>query len=402
MADGIQRREDSVAASNVLTAAYDEPIKHRVWFHDDTLRDGEQTVGVCFSVAQKVEIAKLLLDAGIPSMTIGFPVVAEEEREAVRAIKQLGYDDRELWCLCRATKQDIDATLDCGVDRVALFIPTSDIHLRYKLQLDEDAAFDRITSVVQYATSRGAKVRAGFEDATRTPRDRLVRFMKGVIDAGAYATGIADTVGVLTPLSTYRLMKDLREQLGDDTPFGVHFHNDLGMATANTITAIVAGANIVMGSFAGLGERAGNVCIEECAAVLRVKYGLDLGIDLERLTAAALRVAAIARMPIAPCKAILGSNVFSHEAGIHVHGLTAEASTYEPFPPELLGREHAIHYGKHSGLNSVKHLARKHGIVASDAALDEALLRIKQAAITKAAPTPDEALEILRRVVAGG
>ncbi|MEO8701228.1 MAG: homoaconitate hydratase [Kofleriaceae bacterium] len=397
----IQRRESSVAAANLLTAAYDETIKHKVWFHDDTLRDGEQTVGVTFSVAQKIEIAKLVLDAGVQSMTVGFPVVAEDEREAVRAITKLGYDDRELWCLCRATKQDVDATLDCGVNRVALFIPTSDIHLKYKLQLDEDAAFDRITKIVAYAVSRGASVRAGFEDATRTPRDRLVRFMKGVVDAGAYATGIADTVGVLTPMSTYRMIRDLREQVGDELAFGVHFHNDLGMATANTVTAIVAGANIVMGSFAGLGERAGNVCIEEVATALRIKYGLELGIDLEKLTAAALRIAEIARMPIAPCKPILGANVFSHEAGIHVHGLTAEASTYEPFPPELLGRSHAIHYGKHSGLNSVKHLARVHGIEASDAALEAALLKIKQTAIATGAPTPAEAAEILRRCVAG-
>jgi isopropylmalate/homocitrate/citramalate synthase len=401
MSEVFQRRESSLTAANVLTAGYDEKIAHKIWFHDDTLRDGEQTVGVTFSVAQKVEIAKLLLDAGMPSMTIGFPVVAEEEREAVRAIMKLGYDDRELWCLCRATRQDVDATLDCGVTRVALFIPISDIHLQYKLQLDEDAAFARITEIVQYAASRGAKVRGGFEDATRTPRDRLVRFMKGVIDAGAYMTAFADTVGILTPIATYRLVRDLREQLGDEVPFGVHFHNDLGMATANTLTAAVAGANVLMGSFAGLGERAGNVCLEECAAALRVKYGIDMGIDLERLTAAALRIAEIARMPIPPCKPILGANVFSHEAGIHVHGITAEASTYEPFPPELLGRQHAIHYGKHSGLNSVKHLARTLGIDASDAALDEALRQIKQEAITRQAPTPAEAGEILRRVVAG-
>ena len=391
------RREDSMAAANLVTAELDEPIRHKVWLHDDTLRDGEQTVGVRFSVQQKVEIAGLLLDAGMPSITLGFPVVADEEREAIREILKLEHEGRDLWCLSRATQKDIDATVECGVRNIALFVPSSDIHLQHKLRMTEDQAFERITSAVRYAVGLGLRVRAGCEDGTRTPRPRLVRFIKGIVDAGAHMTGAADTVGILTPLSCYRWVREMVAASGG-VPFGVHFHDDLGMATANTITAAVAGASVLMGSFAGLGERAGNVCLEEVAVALRVKYGVDMGIDLPKLTRAARRIAEIAGMPVPPCKPILGAKVFSHEAGIHVHGVTAEPSTYEPFPPELVGRRHEIHYGKHSGLHSMRHLARQIGIEVSEQVMDEALDALKRHTYEHGAPTPEKAGEILLAV----
>jgi isopropylmalate/homocitrate/citramalate synthase len=393
-AGDLPRAEDSMAAANVVTGALEEPIRHRVWLHDDTLRDGEQTVGVTFSVEQKVEIARLLLDAGVPSMTIGFPIVADEEREAIRAILALGQEGRELWCLSRAAHRDIDATVECGVRNIILFVPVSDLHLRHKLRMGEDEAFERITSAVRHAVGLGLRVRAGFEDGTRAPIARLVRFIRGVVEAGATMAAAADTVGILTPLTTYRWVREMVAASGG-RPFGVHFHNDLGMATANTVTAAVAGASALMGSFAGLGERAGNVCLEEVAVALRVKYGVDMGLDLPRLTRAARRIAEIAGMPVSPCKPILGSKVFSHEAGIHVHGLAADAATYEPFPPELVGRRHEIHYGKHSGLHSMRHLAGQLGVEVSEAVMEEALDRIKRRACDDRAPTPDEAAEIL-------
>jgi isopropylmalate/homocitrate/citramalate synthase len=174
------------------------------------------------------------------------------------------------------------------------------------------------------------------------------------------------------------------------------------MAVANAIVACQAGANVVCGSFAGLGERAGNTCLEEVATILRVKYGLDLGIDLAKLVSAATRIAEIARMPVAPCKPVLGANVYSHESGIHVHGITSEPATYEPFPPELIGRQHEIRYGKHSGLHSIRYLAQLHGIAASEAAMEQALAKIKAIAVERGCPTPDEAAAILASIAATG
>lgn len=395
------RREDTGAAANSLTAAYDDTIRHPVVLHDDTLRDGEQTVGVRFSVEQKVEIADLVLGAGVHTLTCGFPAVAEEERVIVRKVLDLGYDPSRIFCIARAARSDVDAALAAGAKNLVTFVPTSDIHLKYKLKLDEDAALERITSVVKYATDKGARVRAGFEDGSRTPMKRLLRFAKGCLDAGAYMVAYGDTVGVLTPTSSYRITKELADAV-QPKQLGIHFHNDLGLATANSLMAVLAGATQIQGSFGGLGERAGNVPLEEVAVVLRVKYGLDLGIDLDKLVRAARRILEIAGMPVAPCKAILGANVFSHESGIHVHGVTSEQSTYEPFPPELIGRDHQIHYGKHSGRASMVYLAGKHGIAASEAALDEALARIKQRAMDGHTPSAEEALATLREVVAGG
>jgi 2-isopropylmalate synthase len=278
-----------------------------------------------------------------------------------------------------------------------MFIPTSDVHLQYKLRLDEDAAFKRITTAVRYARDKGLKVGVGFEDGSRTPFRRMERFAAGVLEAGAHLVDFCDTVGILTPRSTERIVRDLVRVLGD-VPLVVHFHNDLGMAVANAIVACQAGARVVQGSFAGLGERAGNACLEEVATILRLRFGQDLGIDLAKLVAAARRIAEIAKMPVAPCKPILGAKVFSHESGIHVHGITSEPATYEAFPPALIGREHEIAFGKHSGLHSVRYLAQTQGIQATDAMLEETLRRIKQQAVEGTTPTPAEAAAILRSV----
>lgn len=390
---------DSISAANVLTAGFDNPIGHSILLDDDTLRDGEQTVGVCFSVPQKVEIARLLLEAGIARMCLGFPAVSESERAAVRAVMDLGYRDRQLYCLSRASADDVDSIVACGGTEVGMFIPTSDVHLKYKLRCDEDSAFQRITQAVRYARDRGLKVGVGFEDGSRTPFPRLERFARGVVDAGAHLVDLCDTVGILTPQSTAGIVRDLVRVLGP-VPLVVHFHNDLGMAAANSVVACQSGARIVQGSFAGLGERAGNACLEEVATILRVKFGMDLGLDLEKLVLAATRIAAIARMPIAPCKPILGAKVFSHESGIHVHGITSEPATYEPFPPRTIGRRHEIAFGKHSGLHSIHHLARTHGIEASEACMEEALRRVKKHAIEQGSPSAAEAAAILRGVAA--
>ena len=394
----MNRREDSIAAANVLTAAYDEPVRHKVYLNDDTLRDGEQTVGVQFSLEQKVEIARRILDAGVHHLCIGFPAVSEEERRAARAVLALGYPDRTLYALARAVTGDIDAVLACGCNFVVTFVPISDIHLKYKLRCDEDTALEKTAAAVKYARSKGLEVAVGFEDASRAPLSRIIRFGKEMLSAGAKYVTISDTVGIFTPLSTYRIVREFLAEVS--VQLGVHFHNDLGMAVANSVAAVQAGATTVCGSFAGLGERAGNTCLEEAATILRVKYGSMQDVDLTKLANAARFIAETAHLPVAPCKPIIGGNVFSHESGIHVHGVTSESSTYEAFPPDLVGRAHEIHFGKHSGLHSMRYVAEKYAITASDAAMEETLRLIKSRSSDSGSPSPDEVASMLRDVAA--
>ncbi len=386
---------DSIAAGNSMVTDPRDVIRHRITLCDDTLRDGEQTVGVAFTVEQKVEIARLMLDAGITHFTVGFPAVSDQEREAARAIRAIGGSAEGLYPFARALRGDIEVAMQCGYENVALFIPISDLHLEYKLQTDEDGAFAKMVDAISLARSYGLRVRFGFEDLTRAPLERIKRFIGGAIAAGASSIAIADTVGILTPLTTYGLIAELMPILGD-VPLLVHFHDDLGMATANSLVACVAGARQIACTLCGLGERTGNTCIEEVAVALRVKYGVETGIDLVKLTAAARHVSEMARFPIAHNKPILGRNAFSHETGIHVHGLMRERTTYEPYPPELIGARHEIHYGKHSGLSSLEYLALTAGIEASAEAMQKALAVIKARSDGGHAPSQAEAAAILR------
>jgi isopropylmalate/homocitrate/citramalate synthase len=343
----------------------------------------------------------LLLDAGIRSMVVGFPVVSEEERRAVvECFKLKRNPDVLMWCLSRATRGDIDRSIECGAKHVGIFVAVSDIHLKHKLRLDENEALARTMDVARYAASKGLSVHVGLEDGTRAPIERVLRFFSAAAEAGAQHVGLADTVGILTPLSTYHIVSKLAKAAAP-LPLSVHFHDDLGMAVANTICAAQAGARRLMGAFGGLGDRAGNACLEEVAVTLRVKFGLDLGIDYVKLANAARRAAEHARLVVPPNKPIIGENVFSHEAGIHVQGLVNDLSTYEPFPPELVGRAHEVHVGKHSGVASMRYLARVNGLHASDTVLEQALHRVKTTAQDCGRPTTAaEAIAILREQIA--
>jgi 2-isopropylmalate synthase len=399
-------REDSIVAANVLTREYDDAITGDIdlddnSLHEDTLHDGEQTVGMRFTLEQQVSIARMLLDAGVKHLCVGFPAVSEDARHATRAVLGLGYEDRILYALARPLTSDIDAVLATGAPAVATFIPTSDLRLEYELRMDEQTAIERTAAVVSYAVNKGLYVGVRIEDGSRTPFDRIVRVCRAMVEAGANTMTIMDTVGIFTPISTYRFIKALNAAV-PGMNLGVHFHNDLGMAVANSISAAQAGVRRIGGAFAGLGGRAGATCLEEVATILRVKYGCNRSIDLTRLVTAAQRICEIAQLRVAPCKPILGSKVYSHESGIHVHGITSEPATYEAFPPALIGREHEIHFGKHSGMHSIRYLANKYEIEASDAAMEETLRRIKALTDERGCPSPDEAASILRSIVAGG
>lgn len=378
MADG-----DGLAPANgdVLTKLFMPKIERPLSIIDNSLRDGEQAPGVSYTVEEKLQIARLLDAVGVHGMSVGFPAVSEQERECVRQILGAGLSIERMTALSRLKRRDVDSVAELGLKWISLFVATSDTHLTDKLRMTEAEALAGMEEVVPYAVSQGLNVMFGFEDSTRTPLPRLLRFIQAAEDFGAKVVVVADTVGILTPLTTYRLFSLLRPFVRGG--LGCHLHNDFGMATANALAAIEGGVDYADCTVLGLGERAGNTRLEELAAVLRVKHGLDLGLDLSVLPELTETVARAAGVSIEANKPVVGSHVFSHESGIHVHGILANPACYEPFPPALVGREHQIIYGKHSGLASIQELLRRRGLELSTDTQRELLGRIKAEAQQK-------------------
>jgi isopropylmalate/homocitrate/citramalate synthase len=389
-----RRQVDSLAAGNTLVRHYEDRIAHPLDVHDDSLRDGEQTVGVAFSVEQKIEIARGLLEAGVRYLSLGYPAVSEAEREAIRAVASVG-DRSGFSCLSRATRQDIEAVVACEIPNVALFIGVSDVHLVHKLRLTEEQAYEQMCQQVRLARSYGLNPRFVLEDATRTPLERLKRFAEGALASGATLLTIPDTCGVLTPLTAHRLITDLTAVVGEGR-LVAHFHNDLGMATANSLAACAAGARFVQGTLSGIGERAGNTNLEQIVVALKVKYGVELGVNLPKLAALSQKMARWVRFPVPPNQPLSGEFAFSHESGIHVHGLMQEAACYEPFPPELIGRAHQVRYGKHSGTSNLRYLARLLGVEVADQTLAGLLAVVKARAEQGRPVEQGEVEEMLR------
>ncbi|RWO24578.1 MAG: homocitrate synthase [Mesorhizobium sp.] len=333
-------------------------MSSRIFLNDTTLRDGEQAPGVAFTVAEKLEIAESLAAAGVPEIEIGTPVMGADEIDTIRAAVARGLPVR-LTAWCRMTSQDLDAAVESGVPAVNLSLPASDMQLAAKLGLDQAGALRLIERMVGRAVASGFFVAVGCEDASRAERDHLARVIETAARAGASRVRLADTVGVLDPFSTFELVTQLAAQSPVDLEF--HAHNDLGLATANTLAAIRAGARHASVTVLGLGESAGNAALEEVAAAMAVLQGADTGIDLTALPALAAEVAQAARRPIAATKPIVGADVFAHESGIHVAGLLKDPRTYQGLDPVLVGRCRRIVIGKHSGATAVAHVLSESG-----------------------------------------
>ena len=362
--------------ANVLTAAFQSEILQPIQLWDQTLRDGEQTPNIAFSQQEKLQLARTLDQLGVFGMNVGYPMVSAYEAETVREIVKLKLRAK-LAVTSRLMRDDVDAAASTGVDWVFCFTSLSDWHIRDKLKTTEAELLAKVKDVVPYGIERKLQVSFAVEDATRTPLPRLLRFIQTAEDAGAHCIRICDTVGVLVPTATRRLIELLRPLVKGT--LCVHFHNDLGMATANSIMALEAGADAVDATLAGLGERAGNSPLEELAVILKVKYGRDIGLRLEQLVEAGAQVARATGILPPSNKPIVGKSVFSHESGIHVAGLLANPITYEPFPPSLIGREHTVIFGKHSGLAGVRHLLKRAGVELTPEAEKSLLEKIKTA-----------------------
>ena len=300
---------------------------------------------------------------GVDKIEVGFPASSKGEIESSKKIASLGLDST-LVGLARSLKSDIDAVIDSELDYVHSFIGTSPLHRDYKLKMSKEKIIETAVDAVEYAKDHGLTVEFSAEDATRTERDFLFDVFGEVVNAGADFLDVPDTVGVLTPTVTHELISDIKSNFS--TPISVHFHNDFGLATANSLTALECGANQVHVTVNGLGERTGNCSLEELVITLKVAYGIDLGLDTTRLYSLSHLVGRFTGVKMPVNKPIVGENAFAHESGIHVHGILNNANTYEPMSPELVGHSRRIVLGKHTGANALKSKLKEYHIDLND------------------------------------
>jgi homocitrate synthase NifV len=314
--------------------------------NDTTLRDGEQAAGVAFTTEEKVAIARFLDCIGIPELEVGIPITGGEEARAITAIASLGLNAALLgWN--RAKICDIEASLACGLERVHISIPVSELQIAVKFGGKRQLILEKLREAVEFAVDRCSFVAVGGEDSSRAEPEFLLEVAHKAQEWGASRFRFCDTVGILDPFSTYEKVSLLVRELS--IPVEMHTHDDLGMATANAIAGVKAGATSVNTTVNGLGERAGNAALEEVVMALKQVYGLKLGIDTRKLAELSLLVEQASGHFLPHCKAIVGKNAFTHESGIHADGILKNPQTYQPFAPEEVGLSHVLTIGKHSG-----------------------------------------------------
>ncbi len=386
-------------------------MEDRVRIFDSTLRDGEQAPGIALDPDQKVAIATQLARLGVDIIEAGFPISSPGDFRAVTRIAQ-EVQGPTIAALARAQAEDVDraweAIRHAADPRIHVFLATSAIHMQHKLRMNEEEVITTVKANVGRARDYTENVEYSPEDATRSDPDFVVAVCQAAVEAGATTVNIPDTVGYATPGDYGILIKRVVDEVKgdrDDVVVSTHCHNDLGLAVANSLAAVEAGARQVEGAINGIGERAGNTSIEEVVMALRVRadaYGVGVGVTTEEIYETSRLVSEQTGYPVQFNKAVVGRNAFAHESGIHQHGVLRERTTYEIMDPMAVGMGNSvIVIGKHSGRAAFKHSLGELGIEVSDVVFEASFARMKEVADRSGEVTPDQIRAIVEEVSSG-
>jgi isopropylmalate/homocitrate/citramalate synthase len=372
-------------------------LRAEVGFYDTTLRDGEQTVGVVLMPEEKLEIARALSEAGVERIEAGFPRVSADDWEAVRLISMAGLD-AEIWGFSRAVKADVEALVELGVGASVIESPISELKLR-ALGVSRDEMLNRIRTAVADAVAAGIHVAYFGVDSTRAARDFYDAAYSAAVEAGAAEVVVVDTIGVAGPEAVAELVGRTRDLLGRDVPIHFHGHNDFGLATANAVAAVRAGATWIHGTLNGMGERAGNANLGEVALTLRAVYDVETALDLRKARSLAERVRELSGYELEPWKPLVGENLFRRESGA-VASQFHDPESIEPYSSELVAAERGIVLGKKSGIDSIRIKCEELGLDVPEETQRELLEAVKKLGTDKRGLVTDE--EFRQLVAEGG
>ena len=371
---------------------------------DTTLRDGEQSPGASMSLEEKIQIAEIFDEMGVDIIEAGFPIASNGDFESVKEVSRI-VKNVQVCGLSRAGQKDIDRAAEAlkyaKNPRIHTFISTSPVHMQYKLQMNEQEVLDAINFSVSRARNLVEDVQWSAEDATRTDRDFLFKCVDMAISSGATTINIPDTVGYTTPDEYYEIIDSLIKNIPDSDKviFSTHCHNDLGLAVANSLSGVRAGARQIECTMNGIGERAGNAALEEIVMSMKVRNDIldyDSGVETKLFTRASKLVSSVTSFPVQFNKAIVGKNAFAHESGIHQDGMLKNNETYEIMTPESIGlNESTLVMGKHSGRHAFKEKAKELGYVLADNQLNDAFYRFKDLADKKKEVFDDDIVALI-------
>ena len=347
---------------------------------DTTLRDGEQMAGIGLTGKERIAIAGMIAQTGIAEMELGIPVMGSTEVENINDIvrEYAGLCRFSVWCRC--CEDDLKAARNCKVEAVHLSLPVSKLHMQI-VEMPAEIILNKITSFVKKAKYDFEFVSLGFQDVARADEDFIIQCIFRAKEVGVNRVRLADTVGLLEPFRTFEIFSRLASRV-HGVDLGFHAHNDLGLATANTIAAIRGGARCADVTVNGIGERAGNAALEEVAVGLKKLHHLDCGVELKKLKKLSESVERMSRVTLPVNKPIVGKNVFAHESGVHVNAMLCDKRSYEPLSPEEVGNVRSIVIGRHSGSSSVIHYFRQRGIFLTRAEAKDVLHRAQQMSLT--------------------
>lgn len=354
---------------------------------DTTLRDGEQTAGVVFANHEKVMIAQMLSDLGIDQLEVGIPAMGGDEKETIKAICNRNLKS-SIMAWNRAVIRDLEHSIDCGVDAVAISLSVSDIHIIHKLNKSRGWVIESMVKAVEFAKKNGLYVSVNGEDASRADTEFLVEYINAAKEAGADRFRYCDTVGLMEPFSTRNIIETLRERTNMDIE--MHTHNDFGMATANALAGVLGGANHVGVTVNGLGERAGNAALEEVLMALKVVYKYGMDIDTTKFRELSEYVSNASGRELPAWKAIVGTNMFKHESGIHADGALKNPKNYESFDPSEVGLTRQIVIGKHSGSAAIVNKFIEYDIVIDDSMANGILEKVREYSVAFKRPLFDK------------